>query len=423
MQHAIRPQVGQGAFAQAPDLTAIQRVVPTAVIQAALADAHRTTKRTRKLSLEWVVLLLICRYVYGGLPLVAMLARLVKSLNLMREGAQAQPPGPAALAYRRKQLGAEAMAGLFHRVVRPIATRQTPGAFLGDLRLVALDGWKQDVPDTPQNAARFGRPSSDRGDGAFPQAQIVWLCEVGTHAALDAGVWPCHTAEDVGAHRLMRSVTPGMLLLADAGLYSFSLLDAVVARGADALFRLPAQVKPALERTLPDGSALVWLSPREHKPRQRGEGRLVRLISYRIDDPNSPKLGQVYRLVTTCLDEKAYPAAVLAAAYHERWEIEGATDEVQVHQERPGRMLVSQTPVGVVQEIYALLLAHFVVRSLMHEAAMEVPIDPDRISFIGTLRVLQAALPLLLVAEPAKRPCMFERMLEGVAQAGAHDDG
>lgn len=415
MHYHIRPDAQTCTFRQAPDLQAIQRVVPLGVIQAALTDTHRTARRVRKLSLEWVVLLLIGMHLYAELSLGALLERLISAQRLAgtHEG---PPPTESALVYRRYQLGARPMAALFRRVVRPIATRQTRGAFLGELRLLALDGFKQDLPDTPENAAYFGRPRTDRGAGAFPQALIVWLCEGGTHATLDAGVWPCHTSERVGARRLMRSVEAGMLLMFDAGLYSFDLLERAVQRGAHVLARLPAGVKPVLERRLSDGSELVWISASGHKAKKAGEGRLVRLIRYRIEDPHSPQPKQVYRLVTTLLDERAYPAEQLAGAYHERWEIEGATDEIQTHQQGPARLLRSRKPVGVVQEIYALLLAHYVVRFLMHEAAIEADCDPDRISFCGTLRVVQQTLPLLLLADAFERPCIYARMIDDIAR-------
>jgi hypothetical protein len=133
-------------------------------------------------------------------------------------------PNDSAISYRRYQLGARPVVALFHQVCQPLARPTTPGAFLFGLQLMALDGTKEDVPDTPANAAAFGRHQSDRGPSAFPQVKGVYLIECGTHAIVDAGFWSYQTSERVGGFRLLRSVKAGMLLMWDRGFHDYEML-------------------------------------------------------------------------------------------------------------------------------------------------------------------------------------------------------
>lgn len=143
-----------------------------------------------------------------------------------------------------------------------MATLQTKGAFLFGLRVMAIDGTVEDVADTPENARAFGRHSGDRGEGAFPQIQGVYLVECGTHALVDAGFWPRKSSERTGGLRLLRRVGAGMLVMWDRGFHSFQMVATTLQRGAHCLGRLPAQAHPQVVRRLPDGSSLVYLLPK-----------------------------------------------------------------------------------------------------------------------------------------------------------------
>jgi hypothetical protein len=236
---------------------------------------------------------------------------------------------------------------------------------------------------------------------------------------VDTGFWPVKIGEDRGAHRLLRSVTPEMLVLVDAGLHSFDLLVGVRRRGAHALFRLPATVKPEFLRRLPDGSALVRLRPSATKRRRRGDQEVVRLVEYTLSDPQLAAHGRRYRLVTTLLDPDQFPAPTLACTYHERWEIELTIDEQDTHQldqHQPASPLRSRTPAGVMQELYGLFLAHYAVRALMHAAALEADEDPERLSFTHALHVLQSSLRDFEIAAPELYPGLYRRLLQDLAR-------
>jgi hypothetical protein len=300
-------------------------------------------------------------------------------------------------------------------VCRPIATPQTRGAFLFGLRLMAIDGTTEDVPDTEANAKAFGRHTSARGTSAFPQLQGVYLAECGTHTIVDCGFWPCHTSERLGGFRLLRSVRRGMLLMWDRGFHDFDMLLAARQRGAHILGRLPAHVKVLPLRTLLDGSLLAYLLPSDDARRRRGVRVLVRVIAYTISDPALPGYGEEHRLITTLLNPRLAPAHDLACAYHERWEIELVIDEIDTHQRLVGRTLRSLTPTGVIQELYSILLAHYAVRVLMHEAALTVDVDVDRLSFVHALEIVRDAMPEFQQVNAAQQRALYERMLRLLA--------
>ncbi len=141
---------------------------------------------------------------------------------------------------------------------------------------------------------------------------------------------------------------------------------------------------------------------------------MVRIIEYTLDDPARPGAGERHRLLTTLLDAELDPATTLVCLYHERWEEELTIDELKTHQrERP--VLRSQTPAGVVQEVYGLLLAHYLVRVLMHEAAASVQIDPQRVSFTATLKILRCRLPECPASQRGRQR-WYRRLVEEVAE-------
>jgi transposase IS4-like protein/DDE family transposase len=415
MRFRIRDLETECKLCHVLSIEALQRAIPREAVVAVLAEHGARTFRARKLTLEAIVWVVIAFHLFTQRSIGDVLEKIAHGLRLIWPGADEPLPNDSALTYRRYQLGARPLAALFHRICRPLATPHTQGAFLFGLRLMAIDGCVEDVPDTPENAAYFGRHHGDRGDSAFPQVQAVYLCECGTHAILDAGFWPCHTSERVGGFRMLRSVEPGMLVMWDCGFHDFDMIAAVCQRQAHVLSRLSAHVKPQFVRRLADGSYLAWLRPSEYHRRRSGERRLVRILTYTLTDPARPGAGEVHRLTTTLLSPKRYPALDLICAYHERWEVEVVIDETQTHQRLAGRPLRSRKPVGVIQELYGLLLAHYAVRFLMHEAAQSAGLDPDRISFVRALRLIQDAVADFQIAAEEVLPALYQRLLADIA--------
>jgi hypothetical protein len=389
-------------LAEQPVLAAVRQAIPDAAIDAVLTEAGAHEQRTRRLPARLVVAFVIGLGLWPREGLVDVLQNLVAGL---REHDPApwqawQPPVKSALSQARQRLGVRPLFLLFRRLAGPVAPDGLPGAFLFGLRLMAIDGTTLDLPDTPENARAFGRPSTTLTDGtrrwgAFPQVKLVWLVEVGTHVVCDLLLRPWATSEVPLARRLLRSVGTGMLVMWDRGLHSYALLRATLDQGAQVLGRVSTAVRLEPEELLADGSFLTTLAPPPAARRRGEDGLVVRVIEYTIDDPARPRPDERYRLVTSLLDPGRYPARTLALAYHERWEIEATLDELKVHQldRRPQPHLRSRHPRAVVQEVYGRVLAHRAIRGLMAEAAARANLDPDRLSFTGTLRLLRRAIP------------------------------
>jgi uncharacterized membrane protein len=395
---------------------ALDQVIPQTAITDVIAQEGVGQKRERRLTAALTLWVVIALHLYPTVAISGVLAKLARGLRFLWSDPSLPLPGDSALAARRQQLGARPLVALFRRICRPMATPQTQGAWLFGLRTVAIDGTTEDAPDTPANAKAFGRHSTARGQAAFPQLQGVYLVECGTHAVFDAGFWPCLRSERIGGFRLLRSVEKGMLVLWDRGFHDFDMVVATRKRGAHVLGRLPAQVKPIPLRTLADGSLLAYLLPSETTRRRRGERVLVRVISYTINDPALPGYGEEHRVLTTLLNPRLAPAHAVACGYHERWEAEVTIDEIDTHQRLVGRTLRSLTPVGVIQELYGILLLHYAVRWLMHQAALVAEIDPDRLSFVHAIEVVRDAVPEFQLVAPAEQPALYARLLREIAR-------
>jgi hypothetical protein len=187
--------------------------------------------------------------------------------------------------------------------------------------------------------------------------------------------------------------------LADRQFFGHALWQAAAATGADLLWRVKRNLRLPREAVLGDGSYLTTIYPSERDRRRRANGCRLRVVEYRLAGVAAAE--PLYRLVTTLLDPTKTPAAELAALYHERWEIEGALDELKTHLRGAGVVLRSKTPDLVRQEFWGLLLAHFAVRGLMHEAALRAGEDPDRLSFLHAVRVVRRKLPLFTALSPS----------------------
>jgi hypothetical protein len=416
MGYRIREIDAESNFCQELRIEMIERVLPTDVIAQALADEGIKTQRVRKLDLLLTVLVIVSMNIYPYLSMGHVIQKLTRGLRFIWRDADYDIPADSALSYRRYQLGAQVMARLFRYICRPIATPETKGAFCFGLRTMAIDGSTESLPDTAANAAVFGRHHTDRGEAAFPQAQCVYLAECGTHAIVDAGFWPIHTSERVGGHRLLRSVTAGMLVMWDRGFHDYDMIVGVRQRQSHVLSRLPAHAKPEHVQTLPDGSWLAYIYPSDYRRRKQGERCLVRIIEYKVTDPALADPNETHRLLTTLLDPDLYPALDLICAYHERWEIEIAIDEVDTHQRLSAKTLRSLKPVGVIQELYGLLIAHFIIRSLMHEAALQAGIDPDQLSFVHAVEVIKDAIPEFQMVAEGQREELYQRLLRDMAR-------
>ncbi len=385
-------------------LCALETAIPSELIEQAIAESESHQKRCRRLPTSLVVALVIAMNIWSGDNIVDVLKNLVNGLSgqWIRLSQRWQVPSKSSISEARTRVGPQVMSRLFGLVACPLATSETPGAFLNGLRLMAVDGSVFDLPDTDENARVFGYPGSRRGTrAAFPKARLVFLVEAGTHLMCDALLCPYRMHERGRVLKLLRSVGPGMLLMWDRGLHSFKMVNATLKQGCHYLGRLPANVKFEPVKSLSDGSYLSWIHP-DRKSRKRGATPIqVRVIEYEIEEDGQNK---TYRLITDLLDIELFPALLLAAEYHQRWEAENTLDELKTHLNGRKVPIRSKHPRAVVQEVYGWLLSHWAVRSLMFQSAQSAQLSPLRLSFTGSLRVLRRAVSHFQSAQPEEVP-------------------
>ena len=315
-------------------------------------------------------------------------------------------PTSGGITQARQRLGAEPLELLYDRVAEPVAGLLTRGAFLRHWRLMAVNGFELDVPDTAANAAAFGYSSGD-GRSAFPKVRVVTIGECGSHAKVAAQMGPVGgkgACEQALARRMFGRLEPGWLLIADRGFYNWPDWQAAAATGAALLWRVKADLRLPVLELLPDGSyTSIVIRPAIHdKARNRliaaaragehldpGHAARVRVIEYEIPDRDGDGSGELIALITTITDPAAAPAAELAQAYCQRWEEETGNDQLKTCLRGPGKVLRSKSPDMVRQEIYGYLLTHYAISALICRAATEAGIDPDRVKFLRTVRLIR----------------------------------
>lgn len=370
----------------------LEQVITPAKVRQVLEATGRINRRACRLTHEVVLWVLLAMGLFTDLPI----RQVFKQARRLRVGEAS--PHRSSLCLARQRLGVEPVLRLFEQVVHPLATPGTPGAYYQGWHLVAIDGTVLNLPDSRQNEAYFGRPSGgERGPGAFPQLRKLSLVEVGTHVELAFAVGTYRTSEEAMVPTLLKYLHPGMLLLWDRNFFSYTLWKDVISRNVAILARLQKGMVLAPLQRLSDGSYLAKIYPSPYDRKKDRKGIMVRVIRYTLDDPQRVGHGEEHTLLCSLLDEHAAPAWELIPEYHERWEHELTYDEQKTHQD-PARAskpthLRSETPEGVVQELYALSLAHFVIRSFMFAAAQQAGLDTDRLSFAGCFQILKCRLP------------------------------
>jgi Insertion element 4 transposase N-terminal/Transposase DDE domain len=378
----------------------LTRLIDRDLVDEVLAEARRTEQRSRLLPARVVVYYVLGLCLFFGDAYEEVMRLLVEGLRFTGSWRKDwQVPTTGAIAQARQRLGAGPLRLLFDRVAVPCAQRGTRGAWLGSRRLMAIDGFVLDVPDTKENAAAFGRSGGARNPAPFPQVRLVGLGACGTHAIVAARLDAWRVSERALAEQLATDFGPGMLVIADRGFYGYRLWQAAAGSGADLLWRIQDGPSLPVVRALADGSYESFLLDpkvrgRRATQRHRGSANIeepsgipVRVIEYEVT--NRDGKGEIFRLITTIMNPQDASAAELAAAYQQRWEFESSLDEIKTHQRGRGGVLRSKSPEMIKQEIWALLLTHYAIRHLMCEAADQAGKDPDRLSFMRSLRVIR----------------------------------
>ena len=372
-------------------LGVLARAVPRDQVRQVLTETGKTSERERDLPAQVMVYYVIALALYMTASTREVLRCLLEGLRWLWGAEAFKVAGRSGISQARTRLGDEPLRLLYERLVHPVATPATRGAWYRRWRLVSLDGSCLDVADTAANRDVFERPEASRGESAFPQLRFVALVENGTHVLFAARLDSFATGETTLAKRVLAALRPGMLCLADRQFFGHALWQEAAATGADLLWRVKRNLRLPREAVLADGSYLTTIYPSEKDRRHRANGCRLRVVEYRLAGIADAE--PLYRLVTTLLDPAQAPAEELAALYHERWEIEGALAELKTHLRGARIVLRSKAPALVRQEFWGLLLAHFAVRGLMHEAALRADEDPDRLSFLHAVRSVRRPPP------------------------------
>ena len=383
-------------------LGVITRTFPRARVRAVLAATAKGSIRERDLPAHVVIYYVIALALYMQSSYREVLRCLLEGIQwLLEPSAGIKVAGNSGISQARTRLGWEPLRQLHDEVVKPIAVTATKGAWYRQWRLVSLDGSTLDVADEKGNDEAFGRPGASRGVSAHPQIRFVSLVENGTHVLFGSQMADYSTSEIALAKSVLSSLGKGMLCMADRNFFGFQMWQQAAATGASLLWRIKKNTRLPCETRLPDGSYLSRIYASQKDQRHGTDGVLVRVIDYRLEGVEGAE--PIYRLVTTILDHESAPAAELAALYHERWEIETAFDELKTHLRGARIVLRSKTPDLVRQEFYGLLMAHFAVRGLMHEAALTADEDPDHLSFLHAVRVIRRKMAIFGAIPPSEQ--------------------
>jgi len=319
-------------------------------------------------------------------------------------------PTSGGITQARQRLGHEPVKGLFSRVAVPVADELTAGAFLGNWRLMSIDGFEWDAPDTAENAAAFGfagKGADEAERPAYPKVRVVTISECASHAVVDAemgGVAGKGAGEQSLARKLYRRLEEDWLLIADRNFFNWADWCTAADSGAALLWRVKSDLTLPVLDLLPDGSySSVLVNPKiRGKARQaligaaragedldEDQARRVRVIEYEVPDRDGDGKGELIALVTTITGMTAAPAPLLAQAYHQRWEHENGNKQLKTYLRGPAKVLRSKSPDMARQEIYGYLLTHYAISALICRAATEAAIDPDRVKFKRTVRIIR----------------------------------
>jgi Insertion element 4 transposase N-terminal/Transposase DDE domain len=360
--------VAAGVFAPG-HLGELTQIVPFELADAVLAENRAAGRRLRLLPSRVGIYFVLALGLFPQAGYLGVWAELTAALD----GLGLAVPSPKALRDLRRRLGAAPLKALFEALAGPAAWPRTAGVCFGRYRTVAFDGCRSlKVPDTPRNRAWLGKMNAALGETGYPVIQLMTLCETGTRALIGAAFGATTDGEITWARTLLHLLDETMLVLMDRGFDGGDFLREVAATKAQFLARLTTARRPPVLGNLPDGSVLSVIG-----------GVKVRIIeaSVTVTCHDGTTYGGSYRLATTLLDHRAYPAAALIALYHERWEHE-ITYLALRHTLLHGRVLRSGDPAGLEQEMWALLALYQALRIAVTDAVATVPgTDPDRASY------------------------------------------
>lgn len=307
----------------------------------------------------------------------------------------------SAITKARKRLGYESLKNVYDKHIKPLATKGNKGSFYKDLRLVAIDGTIINLPDSKENNIHFKRQMS--GDKSpFPQARMISIAECGTHVIFKSDIASIKVGEITMAKEMLKNLSKDMLCTADRNYACYELWNIADSTGASLLWRIRSNAKLPVEKILSDGSYISTISSSYDKKKNKNKKkvRVIELLSKSIDPQTGNEKEEIYRFITNIMDQAILPAKDASDIYRSRWEIETSFKELKISLPNYKSLIRAKVPDLVYQEIYAILLVHYSVRKLMHEAAISMEIDPDDLSFTHSLSVVKRKSQSLAIFSP-----------------------
>lgn len=379
-------------------LGSIMQFFPIEPIEEILEECDAQSIRRRKLPSDLMIYATIAFGLYLSEGCRDVLRRVIPRKRDRWLGELEDVASESAISQARTRLGYKPVKRVYHDYVRPLATRETKGAWFRRWRLVSLDGTTLDVADTPENVRAFRRPGVSSGHAAYPQLRLVSLMENGTHVLFGANIGGCRTNEYRIVQPVIEFLPRDALCLADRAFFGYPLWCKARETGAELLWRVKNNLILDTSNRLADGSYLTKIYPSAKARKEDRDGIPVRLIQFEIRTRDSV---EQYRLLCSILDIRKAKATRLAGLFINRWTIETAFDELKVRLRGPGLVLRGKKPAHIRQEVYGMLMAHFGVRALIHQAALRQNEPPGELSFVHALRVVERYLPLYVSFPPS----------------------
>jgi hypothetical protein len=394
-------------------LVQLLTAIPMEKVKEALCKTDANDARERDLPAKYMAYFVMAMSLYSHCSSREIFHNLVETLkNIYGPLTELKIPVKSALTHARQRLGVDPLKYLFQSTVKPIAVRgKTIGAFFKRLRKTGIDGVQFNIQDSVANAYAFARSQTHSGDGAYPFVRVVGLVELGTRVMFDYEMTPPRVKDDAAlpgkkkakkeektktkeisemelARKLLLRLTSDQICLGDRLFGNFPIASTIQNTGARFLLRIKAGTQLESERVLEDGSYISKLYNSDSPGRK--ESMEVRVIDYTVKQGDKTEEIKLITNMMTCADATNIE---LSELYHERWEFENTNKEYKHELNAYLNVLRSKTPELVEQEIVGIFLLHYATRTIMHEAALRVGWDVDRLSFKHSISVIRRRAP------------------------------
>ena len=373
-------------------LGAIVATFPRNKIESILEATKTKSIRNRLLPSFLVVYLVIMMSLYPNVSIREALRLTLEKIRTFFGAKQVKIAVGSAITKARRRVGYHPFELIYEEIVRSEGDREIPDSYYRKWLVVGVDGSSMEVQNTEENLKHFGSYENQYGKAGNPSLKIVVLGESETKVIFGVRVGGVSASEKSLFMPLIKKLHPGMILLADRLYYDYENWTECGATGCGLLWRVRSDLKLKEMQKLEDGSYLSEVKPTREMRKRLGmplkEKTIVRVIEYKAKFEDGTE-SETIRLISNILDPREAPADELAALYARRWQTETAFAELKTSLGEFPRVLRSQVPELVVQELYGFLMAYYIVRKLIKEAAKKGGVLISSLSFVHSVRVVR----------------------------------